>query len=170
MARGLHQPAASARCERRPLPLWRAAKASSRRRAPPPLAGLRRKLKLIHTAAKGWGVFTPDEIGKGEFVIEYCGELITEDEASRRAAKCPDSEAYQFVLPRSGVGGNTASSKRADPGMVIDGYSVRSLPPLLIPLGQATWAPCASAKTHRALGTCVSGAEPGALYQLLVQA
>ena len=34
--------------------------------------------------AAGWGLFTKNSLKKGDFVIEYVGELISQEEAERR--------------------------------------------------------------------------------------
>lgn len=34
----------------------------------------------------GWGLFTGEAIGKDEFIIEYIGEMVTQEEAERRGA------------------------------------------------------------------------------------
>ena len=41
------------------------------------------KIDLI----SGWGVFALDNVAQGEFVLEYVGEHITEEEARRREKK-----------------------------------------------------------------------------------
>ena len=62
--------------------------------------GLRKRLRVkqCDDRAKGWGVFAAQNIRKGDFVVEYVGELITQAEASRRSALCPDIENYLFTL------------------------------------------------------------------------
>ena len=53
-------------------------------------------------AVKGWAVFANEFISKGDFVVEYVGELISADEAARREALCPEAASYQFMLPSRG--------------------------------------------------------------------
>ena len=45
----------------------------------------RLKVKLCDDKDKGWPVFTAEHINPGEFVVEYVGELISEEEVDRRA-------------------------------------------------------------------------------------
>jgi hypothetical protein len=40
--------------------------------------GVRARLTVLRTEAKGWGVFAAEKIAKGTFVCEYAGELIYE--------------------------------------------------------------------------------------------
>nr|XP_043609953.1 histone-lysine N-methyltransferase SUVR3 [Erigeron canadensis] len=45
------------------------------------------KLKIVRCLEKGWGLFADEDIGCGEFVCEYAGELLTKIEARRRQQK-----------------------------------------------------------------------------------
>ena len=41
-------------------------------------------LKVAMTNGRGWGLFIKEPVKKGQFIIEYVGELITMDEFKRR--------------------------------------------------------------------------------------
>lgn len=43
------------------------------------------KTKLFKTDGRGWGLLADEEIKAGQFIIEYCGEVISWKEAKRRA-------------------------------------------------------------------------------------
>ncbi|KNA24538.1 hypothetical protein SOVF_014760 isoform B, partial [Spinacia oleracea] len=43
------------------------------------------KTKLFSTNGRGWGLLADEEIKAGQFIIEYCGEVISWKEAKRRA-------------------------------------------------------------------------------------
>ncbi|CAN6452548.1 unnamed protein product [Victoria cruziana] len=43
------------------------------------------KTKLFKTEGRGWGLLADENIKAGQFVIEYCGEVITWEEAQRRS-------------------------------------------------------------------------------------
>ncbi|XP_074645351.1 histone-lysine N-methyltransferase SETMAR-like isoform X2 [Tubulanus polymorphus] len=60
---------------------------------------LQRKLKVVETHRKGYGVIAEEKIGKNCFVCEYAGEVISESEARLRwkLQSCDDSN-YIFVL------------------------------------------------------------------------
>ncbi|KAK7270419.1 hypothetical protein RIF29_23536 [Crotalaria pallida] len=47
------------------------------------------KTKLFKTEGRGWGLLADENIKEGQFVIEYCGEVISWKEAKRR------SQAYE---------------------------------------------------------------------------
>ena len=81
--------------------------------------GLRKRLKVLPVASKGWGVVTLDHIHKGDFVVEYVGEIISVEESHRREALCPESALYFFNVP-TGRSGNASSA-------VIDAYAVRNV-------------------------------------------
>eukprot|EP00899_Mesostigma_viride_P015997 jgi/Mesvir1/24399/Mv11067-RA.1 len=42
------------------------------------------KYKLVTTDGRGWGMVADADIEPGTFIIEYCGEVISDDEAARR--------------------------------------------------------------------------------------
>lgn len=46
--------------------------------------------KLFRTQGRGWGLLADENIKAGQFIIEYCGEVISWKEAKRR------SQAYEF--------------------------------------------------------------------------
>lgn len=41
----------------------------------------------VRKAGNGFGIFALEEIPKGEYVLEYTGEIITDEEADRRESK-----------------------------------------------------------------------------------
>ncbi|PIA32317.1 hypothetical protein AQUCO_04500133v1 [Aquilegia coerulea] len=43
------------------------------------------KSKLVKTEGRGWGVLADENIKAGQFIIEYCGEVISRKEARRRS-------------------------------------------------------------------------------------
>lgn len=53
-------------------------------------------LEIINAAAKGYGVVCKSNLQKGQFVCEYAGEIISEQEASQRRKN--DNSNYIFVL------------------------------------------------------------------------
>jgi histone-lysine N-methyltransferase SUV39H len=87
-------------------------------------AGLVCPLKLEYFGPqKGWGVKACEFIKQGDFVIEYIGEVISQQEMERRSVAC--DEEYQYVFTLNGRGG--AGKDRVKDRCYIDAHAVRNL-------------------------------------------
>ncbi|KAM3360704.1 histone-lysine N-methyltransferase ASHH1 [Capsicum galapagoense] len=51
------------------------------------------KTKLFRTEGRGWGLLADENIKDGQFIIEYCGEVISSEEAKKR---CRAYEAHDL--------------------------------------------------------------------------
>ncbi|XP_051508116.1 histone-lysine N-methyltransferase NSD2-like isoform X2 [Myxocyprinus asiaticus] len=54
--------------------------------------------KIIRTAGKGWGLLSMRDIKKGEFVNEYVGELIDEEECRARIKYAQENDIMHFYM------------------------------------------------------------------------
>ncbi|CAI5733457.1 unnamed protein product [Hyaloperonospora brassicae] len=50
------------------------------------LRGLHKKIGVAYSATHGWGAFALEPIKRGEFIYEYYGALLSQDEAERRGS------------------------------------------------------------------------------------
>ena len=64
--------------------------------------GRKVRLAIFRTSnGCGWGVKTLENIKKGSFVVEYVGEVITNEEAEERGKKYGGSSFSRFrILPK----------------------------------------------------------------------
>ncbi|KAK3239318.1 hypothetical protein CYMTET_50748 [Cymbomonas tetramitiformis] len=66
--------------------------------------GLQLRLEVFYTKNKGWGVRTTEPIARGAFVVEYFGEVITDQEAEDRGKGYDEDHcSYLYDLNRLDV-------------------------------------------------------------------
>ena len=54
------------------------------------------------TNGRGWGLFIKEPVKKGQFIIEYVGELITMDEFKRRISDNNKRKVSESMLHEAG--------------------------------------------------------------------
>ncbi|KAG8372490.1 hypothetical protein BUALT_Bualt12G0071500 [Buddleja alternifolia] len=57
-----------------------------------------KKIKLVKTKLCGWGVVAAESINKGDFIVEYVGEVIDDALCERRLWDLKDQDARNFYM------------------------------------------------------------------------
>uniref|UniRef100_A0A8R1I2D9 SET domain-containing protein n=1 Tax=Caenorhabditis japonica TaxID=281687 RepID=A0A8R1I2D9_CAEJA len=60
--------------------------------------GIKKSLKIFETSVKGHGVKAGEPIRAGEFVCEYAGEVLGEEEVERRCEEFKERDNYTLTL------------------------------------------------------------------------
>ena len=55
-------------------------------------------LTVLQVEGKGWGVLTTRDLSQGEFVCEYAGEVIGEEEAKARWRRQLETNTSNYIL------------------------------------------------------------------------
>ena len=64
------------------------------------------KTRLVRTENRGWGLILAENVGPGQLVAEYCGEIVDKEESRRRmilAHRISDPNFYFFQLSANAV-------------------------------------------------------------------
>lgn len=94
------------------------------------------KCKPFKTKSAGWGLVAQEDIKEGQFVIEYCGEVIDEKECDKRLKKIASTQSnfYFLTLDKdlfidAGPKGNLARfmNHSCDPNCVTQKWVVNNL-------------------------------------------
>ena len=56
------------------------------------------KVKVQLTENRGYGLFLQQDVFAGDFIVEYMGEIIDDEECSRRLLACKDKNEPNFYL------------------------------------------------------------------------
>ncbi|KAJ5069198.1 histone-lysine n-methyltransferase h3 lysine-9 specific suvh1 [Anaeramoeba ignava] len=84
--------------------------------------GLKTKLQIFKTKSKGFGVKTLEKCEKGEFICEYCGEILTKKECEKRLKIPKESNYILTVLEFIGFSNSNQSENLGefDPKLIVD--------------------------------------------------
>ncbi|GMS96017.1 hypothetical protein PENTCL1PPCAC_18192 [Pristionchus entomophagus] len=78
--------------------------------------GVKRRVEIRPSEGKGMGLFAVENIGRGEFVCEYAGEMISKEEVERRKAEEGGSRQHNYVLTvKEHCAGDTVHTWFIDP-------------------------------------------------------
>lgn len=60
-------------------------------------------LDVVKTTGRGWGLFAKEDIEAGRFLVEYCGEVLSDRDVPQRLEKyAAEGEANAYILKLSG--------------------------------------------------------------------
>ena len=85
--------------------------------------GLNIKLYIQYTNQKSWGVFTQTAITKGEYVLEFVGEIITDKQEKKRRSSY-ESNGVNYILVINEI---KLNSKEVVNKLIIDPYEMGNI-------------------------------------------
>lgn len=81
--------------------------------------GPREDLRIVSSAAKGFGLVATSQISKGSFICEYVGELLTRSEALRRDGENQINDKMNFIFCLNEISSSNGSATQTfvDPSL-----------------------------------------------------
>ena len=90
-------------------------------------------LAVLQVEEKGWGVLATRDLSQGQFVCEYAGEVIGEEEARARWSRQLQHQLSNYIMVvREYSGNNLVSKTIVDPTGKIENNDVRAITNIML--------------------------------------